>query len=75
MKSVKVFGLMTVVPALMLAGVVGAAEETDTPAKDPIVAACEKEASDAGIADKDDMKTYVADCIAAMKAEQQGGDK
>jgi hypothetical protein len=73
MKSVKTFGLAGTVVALLLTGIAGAEEPATEAAKDPLVAACEKEASESGITDKEDMKLYVADCVAAMKAEQQGG--
>jgi hypothetical protein len=73
MKSVKAFGLAGIVAALLSAGLAGAAEPAADPSKDPTLAACEKEAKESGITDKEDMKLYVADCVAAMNAEQQGG--
>ena len=58
----------------MLFGIATVRAADDGVAKDPVTASCEKEAADSGLTDKEDIKAYVAECTAAVKAEQASGN-
>lgn len=74
MNTVKNAGLIGAVSLALLLGFTTAkAEDNAAQAKDAVTVNCEKEAADTGLTDKEDISAYVAECVAAVQAEQTGG--